>query len=122
MQIARYKVRWNRINHIFISHLHGDHYFGLPGLLTTMGLLGRQEPLTIHCPEGLEQLINLVLSLANNKLRYQLLFKPLPADGGILVDLPRFKVSCFPVKHRVPCWSSKFPLRITIICRKEMTT
>lgn len=104
MQISRYKVRWGRINHIFISHLHGDHYFGLPGLLTSMGLLGREAPLTVYCPEGLEQLINLQLQLANNTLRYPLAFKTHPAKGGLLVETSKFEITCFPVKHRVPCW------------------
>ena len=55
MQLARYKIRRSRINHIFISHLHGDHYFGLPGLITSMALLGRDADLHLYAPPMLEK-------------------------------------------------------------------
>src|SRR5213596_3338260 len=57
MQMSLYKIRRSRIHHIFISHLHGDHYFGLPGLLTSLGLLGRETDLHIYAPAMLEGLM-----------------------------------------------------------------
>src|ERR1044071_8064904 len=70
MQLARYKIRRSRINHIFISHLHGDHYFGLPGLITSMGLLGRETDLHLYAPPELETMIHLVLGAADANLGY----------------------------------------------------
>src|ERR1700752_3722976 len=64
MQLARYKIRRSRINHIFISHLHGDHYFGLIGLLTSMGLMNRDHELHLYAPEPLWKLINWQLEIA----------------------------------------------------------
>ncbi len=60
MQLSRYKVRRSRIKHIFISHLHGDHYFGLPGLITSMGLQGRRDELHIYAPAPLQTIIELL--------------------------------------------------------------
>ena len=77
MQLAKYKIKRSRINHIFISHLHGDHYFGLIGLLTSMSLLNRTQDLHLHAPPELEQVINLQLDLADTHLSYTLHFHPL---------------------------------------------
>jgi ribonuclease Z len=103
MQMARYKIRRSRIQHIFISHLHGDHYFGLIGLLTSMGLLGREQELHIYAPPELEQIIKLQLQVADTQLPYPLLFHPLK-DEGLIVDDRKFSVECFHTQHRIPCW------------------
>src|SRR5277367_6902508 len=58
MQMTKYKIRRSKISHIFISHLHGDHYFGLIGLLTSMGLLGRIQDLHLYAPKELEEILN----------------------------------------------------------------
>jgi ribonuclease Z len=79
MQIARYRIRRHKINHIFISHLHGDHYFGLPGLITSMSLLGRTHDLHLHAPAALEPILKLQLEAANTVLSYPLHFHALPA-------------------------------------------
>ena len=68
MQLSRYKVRISKLNYIFISHLHGDHYFGLIGLLTSMGLLSRKNELTIFCPPGLPEIIQIQLNAADIQL------------------------------------------------------
>ena len=57
-QMQRYGIKWRNIHHIFISHLHGDHYFGLPGLINSMSLLGRVAPLHIYAPAALQNIIN----------------------------------------------------------------
>lgn len=103
MQIARYRVRRGKINHIFISHLHGDHYFGLIGLITSMGLLGRDQDLHLYAPAGLKHIIDLQLAVADTTLPFSLLFHPLEGDA-VLVDTPKFSVSAFQTQHRIPCW------------------
>lgn len=102
MQMIRYKIRTSKINHIFISHLHGDHYFGLIGLLTSMGLLGRKHELHLYAPEILKTIIDLQLQVASAHLPYQLHFHPLKKEGMILED-KKITVQCFDVKHRIEC-------------------
>lgn len=107
MQMSKYKIRRSRINHIFISHLHGDHYFGLIGLITSMGLLSRTQDLHLHTPAILEDIINLQLSVANIKLSYKLFFHPI-TDEGIIVDDNKITVESFRVQHRIECWGFIF--------------
>jgi len=102
MQLSRYRIKRSKINHIFISHLHGDHYFGLIGLLTSMGLLGREQPLHLYAPAALKQIIDLQLAVANVKLPYELLFHSLNKEE-IIVDTPGFSVTCFNTIHRIEC-------------------
>ena len=85
-QMAKYKIRRRRINHIFISHLHGDHYFGLIGLLTSMSLLSRTQDLHLHAPAALQQIIDLQLFVAGIKLSYQLYFHAITANEIIVDD------------------------------------
>ncbi len=103
MQMNRYKVRRSRINHIFISHLHGDHYFGLAGLLTSMSLHDRRTPLHVYGPHDLELILKLQVNASDSHLPYQLIFHPIQA-AGILADDPHFSVSCFKVYHRIDTW------------------
>src|ERR1700716_3578811 len=86
MQMAKYKIRRSKINHVFISHLHGDHYFGLIGLLTSMGLLGRTQDLHIHAPAQLESIINMQLTVADTHLPYKIQFHALVVEGMIVDD------------------------------------
>lgn len=107
MQLSKYKVKRSRINHIFISHLHGDHYFGLIGLLTSMSLLNRTQDLHLHAPAELDQLINLQLNLAATHLSYPLHFHALK-DEGVIMEGNKMVVSCFKVQHRIDCWGFLF--------------
>lgn len=102
-QMQKYNVRWSRINHIFISHLHGDHYFGIFGLLTSMSLLGRTDPLHLYAPALLEGLIYAMLNVATSELCYPLVFHTLPEGSAVLADDASFSVTCFPVEHRIQC-------------------
>jgi ribonuclease Z len=106
-QMNKYKIRRSRINHIFISHLHGDHYFGLIGLITSMGLLGRHQELNLYGPPRLIEIFNLQLEVADTQLPYKLIFHPL-GEEGIIVKDNRFQVSCFRVYHRIECWGFIF--------------
>lgn len=107
MQLIKYKMRHSRINHIFISHLHGDHYFGLIGLLTSMGLLGRKQELNLYATEELKKIIELQLIVAAAHLPYELHFHPLKKEG-IILDDKKIIVECFKVKHRIECWGFLF--------------
>jgi ribonuclease Z len=112
MQMAKYKIRRSKINHIFISHLHGDHYFGLIGLLTSMGLLGRTQEMHLHAPPALQEIIGLQLKVADIHLPYLLHFHPLTQPTSdqpvVLIREAKFEVSCFPVVHRIECWGFIF--------------
>lgn len=107
MQLAKYKIKRSKITHIFISHLHGDHYFGLIGLLTSMGLLNRTAPLQLHGPPPLEEILGLQLQAAHISLPYSLNFHPLGAECVIAED-KKITVECFKVKHRIDCWGFLF--------------
>lgn len=107
VQLSKYRIRWGRINHIFISHLHGDHYFGLPGFINSMGLLHRENDLHLFAPAPLKEILDLQLKAASTVLPYPLHFHPLEEEG-VLVKTDRFKVSCFATKHRIPCWGFRF--------------
>jgi ribonuclease Z len=103
MQLSRYRVRRSRINHIFISHLHGDHYFGLPGLLTTLGLMNREQDIHLYAPAPLKQILALQFSVSDTKLPFKLYFHPLEQESIIAEDA-KFSVECFKVYHRIECW------------------
>ncbi len=107
IQLARYKIRWGRINHIFISHLHGDHYFGLPGLLNSMSLLNREQDLHLYAPAPLKAMLDLQFEAATTKLSYTLHFHPLEKEG-LLFKTDRLSVSTFATKHRIPCFGFRF--------------
>ncbi len=107
IQMNRYKVRRNRIRYIFISHLHGDHYFGLPGLLTSYGLNGRTEDLWIFSPPLLKEIMEIQFKASDTLLPYRLHFVAIEKDG-LLVDEKKLTVSAFAVNHRIPCWGFLF--------------
>jgi ribonuclease Z len=107
MQLAKYKVKRSHIHHIFISHLHGDHYYGLIGLISSMSLLGRETALHIYGPRQLEEIIMIQLEAAGNYLKFPLHFHANNAEGVILNE-EKFSVSCFAVQHRIECWGYIF--------------
>lgn len=107
MQLAKYKIKRSRIHRIFISHLHGDHYFGLIGLISSMNLLGRIHELHIHGPKALEEIIKLQLKVSDTTLSFKLHFHALKKEEQI-VDDKRLTVECFRTKHRVECWGFIF--------------
>ncbi|HEX4956898.1 MAG TPA: ribonuclease Z [Lacibacter sp.] len=102
IQILNMKIRRNRINHIFISHLHGDHYFGLIGLISSFALLSRIQPLHVYGPAALEEIIHLQLRMADTKLPFPFTFHPITHDGMIL-ETNHYTVECFSTKHRIEC-------------------
>ena len=107
VQMNRYKIRRSRISHIFISHLHGDHYFGLFGLLNSFSLISRKEDLHLFAPAPLEAILEQVFQTGDTKLSYNLYFHPLE-KAGLLYDGKKIEVHCFPVFHRINCWGFMF--------------
>jgi len=102
-QMQRFGLRWRSMHHIFISHMHGDHYFGLPGLINSMSLLGRTAPLHLYAPAELKPILDAILNVAETILTYPFYFHALPEGVALLVDDPSFSVTCFPVNHRIQC-------------------
>lgn len=97
------KIKWFKIDHIFISHLHGDHYFGLIGLLTTFNLLKRTAKLTVFGPKELKKIIDIQLEVSNTKMNYELKFVATKDDDKrLLLDLPECSVYSIPLHHKLP--------------------
>lgn len=97
-------VNFMRIGRIFISHMHGDHYFGLMGLLSSMHLMGRQKPLHVHGPPELKAIIDIQLRASRTYLRYPLEVHVLQPESGVVAHIdPHVTVTILALKHRVPC-------------------
>jgi ribonuclease Z len=107
MQMNLYKIRKSRINHIFISHLHGDHYFGLIVLINSLALNNRLNDLHIYAPEKLKSIIEIQMDVSGSGLPFQLYFHPLEKEE-ILFEDKKFSVECFKVNHRIECWGFLF--------------
>jgi ribonuclease Z len=108
LRLAQFKVKATKISHIFISHLHGDHYFGLIGLLSSMALQQRQQPIHLYAPAPLKEIIDMQLKVAECILPYSLHFHPLGDEEGFLAETNSVRVSCFKMSHRIPCWGFVF--------------
>jgi ribonuclease Z len=101
MQLRKYKFRFSRINHIFISHLHGDHYFGIFGLLSSFSLLGRTNPLYIYAHSEMENILN--FHFKHFPLGFKVIFHPLNENKAELIfEDKQLTVTSFPLKHRIP--------------------
>lgn len=102
VQLRKLKIRFSKINHIFISHLHGDHFFGLPGLVATFRLLGRKAPLHIYGPKGIKEAVSLLLKLGDSWTNYPLHFHELTSNESELVfEDDKVTVHTIPLDHRV---------------------
>lgn len=102
VQLRKNKVKFSRIQHVFISHLHGDHFYGLVGLVSTFRLLNRDKELHIYGPKGVKEIITLQLKLANSWTNYPLIFHELDSkEPEVLFEDEKVEVSTIPLKHRV---------------------
>ena len=102
-QLQKFKIKYNHINHVFISHLHGDHFFGLPGFITTLAMNGRKEPLHIYSPVGLEEIINSIFKFSNYRSPYPIIFYAINSEHStVLIENNKFTVRSFPLYHRIP--------------------
>ena len=101
-QMRKYKVGFSKINHIFISHLHGDHFFGLVGLISTYGILGREKELHIYGPKGIKEVITLQLKLSKSWTNYLLVFHELTSkESELIFEDDKVTVRTIPLDHRV---------------------
>ena len=107
IQMIKYKIRRGKISHIFISHLHGDHYFGLVGLINTFGLLNHTQELHIYAPDPLQQIIEMQLRVGDTTLPYPLHFHTL-SDNAVLVENENIIIKCFRTNHRILCFGFSF--------------
>lgn len=107
IQMIKYKIRRGKITHIFISHLHGDHYFGLVGLINSFSLLSHSQEMHVFAPAPLQQIIEMQLKVADNTLCYPLYFHTL-TEPAVLVDTDKIKISCFRTTHRIECYGFLF--------------
>lgn len=102
VELRRNKVKFSRIKHIFISHLHGDHYFGLIGLVSTFRLLTRESELHIYGPKGIKEVITLQLKLSDSWTNFPLIFHELTSKNSELIfEDDKVEVYTIPLKHRV---------------------
>ena len=102
VELRRHKIKFNQIKHIFISHLHGDHYFGLVGLISTFRLLTRETDLHIYGPKGLKEIITLQLKLSDSWTNFKLIFHVLSSKESELVyEDEKVSVHTIPLDHRV---------------------
>ncbi len=108
IKMVQFKVKSRRISHIFITHLHGDHIFGLPGLLNSLSLNGRQEPLKIFGPEGIANYVRFNQKQSSAHFTFDIDFQELKGAGPI--DLGTYcglQFKAFPLKHRIPTFGYK---------------
>jgi ribonuclease Z len=104
IQLRRYKIRFQRINHIFISHLHGDHYLGLMGLISSMHLLGRKKELVIYAPKGLQEIVDIQLRISATALNYPVKWVELnPQVPEMIYEDSQITVTTVILNHRIPC-------------------
>ena len=102
VQLRKNKIKFSRINHIFISHLHGDHFFGLPGLISTFRLLGRDKEMHIYGPSGIKEVIILILKLGDSWTNYPLIFHELTSKEPVQIyEDQKVTVETIPLDHRV---------------------
>ena len=102
VQLRKHKIKFSRINQIFISHLHGDHFFGLIGLISTFSLLNRPNDLHIYGPKGIKEIILLQIKLSKSYTKYNLFFHELESDQSELIfEDDKIAVYTIPLKHRV---------------------
>lgn len=104
MQLRKSRLKFSRLNHIFISHLHGDHCFGLMGLISTFRLLGRTAELHIHSPKGLEELLTPMLNFFCHTLAYKVIFHEFDTrQTSVVYEDRSMTVTTIPLQHRIPC-------------------
>lgn len=122
IQMTRFHVKRSKIHNIFISHLHGDHIFGLPGLITSYTQLGREKPLHVFGPVGIRELIDSILKLSGSRINFEIKFTELSHTGAqVICSNAALEVSAFPLTHRIETYGYLFkekqrPLRM----RKDM--
>jgi ribonuclease Z len=121
IQMGKYNIKRNRISHIFISHFHGDHVFGLPGLLGSYNHFNRRKPLNIYGPKGLDKLIHTIAEISGAHYNYEIIIHELDhlSPGSIRLS-ENIEIRHFPLKHRIPTIGYRFDYQsVSFNIRKE---
>ncbi len=101
-QMRKYKVGFSKINHIFISHLHGDHYYGLVGLLSTYGMLSREKEMHIYGPKGIQKATMQMLKISESHAKFNMVFHELTSkESELIFEDDKVTVTTIPLNHRV---------------------
>ncbi len=104
VRLARQGLQMNRIGHVFITHMHGDHCFGLPGMINTMGLLGRTAQLHIHGPQDLGLFVSHIVEMFCQQMTHEVVFHPVDAtQHAVIYEDRSLEVWSLPLNHRIPC-------------------
>ena len=104
VQLRKAKVRFSKVNHIFISHLHGDHCFGLPGLIASFRLLGRETPLHVYGPLGIKEMLETIFRLSETQRGFEVVYHELQSkESEKIYEDNRLEVFTIPLKHRIYC-------------------
>lgn len=104
VQLRKAKVRFSKINHIFISHLHGDHCFGLPGLIASFRLLGRETPLHVYGPKGIKEMLETIFKITETHKGFEVIYHELESKNSEKIyEDNRVEVYTIPLDHRIYC-------------------
>ncbi|WP_159476842.1 ribonuclease Z [Chryseobacterium sp. 18068] len=104
VQLRKAKARFSKINHIFISHLHGDHCFGLPGLIASFRLLGRETPLHVYGPKGIKKMLETIFTITETHRGFEVVYHELDKDySEKIYEDNRVEVFTIPLDHRIYC-------------------
>ncbi|WP_379091770.1 ribonuclease Z [Pedobacter sp. UC225_65] len=108
-QLIKYGLKASKIDYVFISHLHGDHYFGLIGLLSSMHLNGRIKPLYIYAPKAIKEILELQFRYSETSLKYELVYFDIdPTQSAVIFQNSDVTVETIILNHRIPCTGFKF--------------
>jgi ribonuclease Z len=124
MQLRKYSIKFQRINHIFISHLHGDHFLGLSGFLSSLHLLGRTEPLYLYADNGLKEILDVTNRNSGTVLQYPIVFQPLDfTESKVLFEDEKLTVSTIIMNHSIACCGFLFTEkpRLRKLIKEEIT-
>ena len=117
-QLIKFRKKIHKISHIFISHLHGDHLYGLPGLISSMYMLDRKKPLNIYGPKGIKEYLDVINSLTESEAKFPVICHIVKTSSLVqLIDNSNYTIETFPLKHSVETYGYKFqqkPLRRNI--------
>ena len=109
LQLRRSKIRFTKLGHVFISHLHGDHCFGLLGMISTFGMLGRTAPLHVFAPGEYGELFAKELEFFCGRVEYEVVFHPIdPSASCVIYEDRSMTVSTIPLNHKIPCCGFQF--------------
>lgn len=108
LSMRQYSLKYSRLTDIFISHVHGDHFLGLPGLLSTLSLHGITGTVTVHVVQQGATLLKSIMDVLCRDTPFELKYNIIPDGGGVILDEKALTVTAFPLYHRVPCYGFRF--------------